>query len=131
VTGKEEPEIVARFQKFLFEPNAQKAAQSTAARHRTHRLAKIGRDRRGVLGKEIDFVEACLFFKKIAQCFCIAFSILQRLQIVVSIDADTDCPVLAHLSRSTLSACAGLASLLTLFGAKTTIRGRDAQVDRG
>jgi hypothetical protein len=97
VTGEKEPEIVARFQEFLFEPDAEKAAQGSAAWRRADRFAEIGRDRRRVLGKKIHFVETGFPFEKVAQCFGVAFGVLQRLQIVVTVDADADRPVLAHL----------------------------------
>ena len=97
VTGEKEPEIIARFEEFLFEPDAEEAAQGAAARHRAHRFAEIGGDRGRVLSKEIHPVETGFFFEKVAQRFGVAFCILQRLQIVVAVDADADRLVLAHL----------------------------------
>jgi hypothetical protein len=97
VTGEEEPKIIAGFQEPLLEPDSEKSPQRTAARCRAHRLAEIRLNRRRVLGEEIYLVEAHLFFEKVAQRFGIALRILQRLQIVVAVDANADCPVLAHL----------------------------------
>jgi len=62
-----------------------------------HRFAKIRRDRGRIFGKEINFVETRFFFEKLAQCLGVAFRKLQRLQIVVTVDADADRPVLTHL----------------------------------
>ena len=99
MTGEKEPEIIARFQEFLFEPDAQEAPQSSAARRRAHRLAKIGLDRRRILGKDIYFVETGFFIEEITQRFGVALSVLQGLQIVIAVDADTNCPILAHFDQ--------------------------------
>lgn len=96
VAGEKEPEIIAWLQEFLLEPDAQKPAQRAAARRRAHRFAEIGRDRRRVFGKEINLVETGLLLEEVTQRLCVVFCILQRLQIVVPVDADADRPVLAH-----------------------------------
>jgi hypothetical protein len=99
VPGEEKPQIVARLQEFLLEPDTEKTAERVAAGQRADGLAGIGRDGRRVLGEEIDLVEMQILVEEITQRLRIALGILQRLQIVVTVDADADGPILAHVGR--------------------------------
>jgi hypothetical protein len=101
VTGEKEPEVITRLEEGLIEAYPEKAKKVAIARPRLDRWAEICLDRFGILGKEIDGLEASGLFEERSYSLRILLGIVKRRQVVILVDADANRPVLAHGMIST------------------------------